>query len=261
MIIYIEEIFFINFISNLLLLSIVLLSVNTSPDYKIYISSFLLSLSIIIQTYIYEYSILIYILKITSSILSINILLGTKSIKKNITAFISLFLASNFIVYIYNYFSEYLYINSKSFYIYPMIILLIIFPIICMYISSSKVYKQKQNFTYKIIVENNGKKIIMKGLLDTANNLTDPIDFSPVIFINKKDIIKILHQNQLINYLNNPRYISINTASSSAKMKILKLDKLTIENKKAYKNISCIIDSEIFKNNNICNALLNCAMQ
>ncbi len=74
---------------------------------------------------------------------------------------------------------------------------------------------------YTVTIENNGKIITDKALMDTGNNLRDPFSSYPVIMVDK-DIFKTLFTEEKI------RLIPISTVNGESIVKAFKPQKITV---------------------------------
>lgn len=224
MTIYVDLVFFINFIMDFYVLSGVkfLLKKNTKLI-RIIFGSLIGSLSLILLFFRLS-TLLLNILKIIISIVMILVTFGKRNILNNLfyLYIISIILGGS--IYLINdsfgyEVDSFIFINKG--YNINLIILIIISPIIIfLYIKEFIKYKKRINTIYDVTIKLKKKKINLEGFLDTGNKLTDPYFHRPIILVNKK-LINIKNMNIIyvpFSSLNNegilkciiPEYILIN---------------------------------------------------
>jgi len=192
MIVYLDLVFFINFIMDFYILSSVkfLLRLNTK-FLRIILGTFIGSLSFILL--FFDINILLFnIIKIIISILMVLITFGkSKFFNKLFYLYIvsivlggTLYLINDSLGYEVD---SFIFINNG--YSINLIILIFISPIILfLYIKELLIYKKKINTTYNVIIKLKNKKLNIIGFLDTGNKLIDPYFKRPIILLNKKYI-------------------------------------------------------------------------
>ncbi len=109
--------------------------------------------------------------------------------------------------------------------------------------------KAPKSKEYTVTIENNGKAITDKGLMDTGNNLRDPFSSYPVIIVDK-DIFKTLFAEERI------RLIPVSTVNGESIIKAFKPQRITINSYSADKvyigeSITQLDDYKIILNINL----------
>lgn len=243
--IYVDYVFFINFLFDFILLSTINIILKRNISYKrivvgaIYggITTFILYLRIP--------SIIYFILKILTGLTLSIITFKFKDIKYTLNNFIYLIIISIILggsLYLINeeigysqdgilYFSEGKVLN--------LIILLFLFILISIIIINiSKKYKKEIKTKYEIIIFNNKKQIKLQGFLDTGNKLYDPYFNKPINILNNN--IKLdLKKEKVI-------YVPFNTLNSKGLMKCYLIDKIYIKGIGYKKNILLGITNDKF---------------
>lgn len=234
--IYIDLILFINFFLDfLLLLSVSILLKRNTKTYRILISSFIGSLSILFL-FIKLNSITLFLLKLVISIIMILIAFSYKNIKyflKNMMfLYINSIILGGFMYFIniqFSYKNDGLIFYTNGFSV-NLIMLIIISPlIIYLYIKQIKTIKNKYNNYYKIKIYIENKIIDCIGFLDTGNSLKEPYANKPVIIANEN-----IFKN---NKLPPPIIIPVNTIMGEDYLKGVKIKKINIENFGEIKNV------------------------
>lgn len=231
MTIYIDELLFLNFFFDfLLLLTTSTILKRNVKLFRIILGAFVGSLTILILFFKIS-SLQLFFIKIYLSIIMCLIVFGYKSLKiflKSLTTFyIVSILLGGFLYFLnieFSYKHKGLIFFSKG--ININIIFLIIFsPIILyIYIKQIKIYKLKLSFTYKVILYIGKKTLNLNGYLDTGNNLT--YKHKPVILTNIKNTFK-----------NKKIYIPYITASGCDLLECIKLRKIEVIGLGIYENI------------------------
>ncbi len=104
-----------------------------------------------------------------------------------------------------------------------LIVCAVISYIIITLISKFTDKKAPKSSEYMVTIENNGKIITAKALMDTGNNLRDPFSDYPVIIV-EKQIFKNLFTSEAI------RLIPVTTINGESFIKAFKPQKVTIGN-------------------------------
>jgi len=172
------------------------------------------------------------IIKLLISILINTISFGNKNIFKNTVYFylISIILGGS----LYLLDISYAYKNKGIIFLNSnleinIIVIMIISPIIIyLYIKENKAYKTKYSNIYIIEIEINNKIIKLKSMIDTGNNLKDPISKKDVLLINNN--IKLPKKRFI--------YVPYKALNTEGIVKCIKPDRIIIENK-VFKN--CLI--------------------
>ena len=215
--VYLELVFILNFLIDLfILMSVKILLKRNTNMFKLILSSFIGSLTIILL-FVKLTSLELFIIKLLFSIIMNSISFNYKNIKylfKNIVFFyITSILLGGFIYFINLEFKNSIIINY--------LLLLLLSPIIIyFYIKEIKSLKTNYNNYYNLeihFIDNKVKKCI--GYLDTGNTLKDPYKKRPIIILNyfKNNYPKIL--------------VPCFTISSSELLECFKVKEIYINNK------------------------------
>lgn len=225
--IYLDYVFFINFLFDFILLLTISIILKRNIKLKriiigsIYggISTFIMFLEL--SSFIY------FILKMITGLLMIIITFKYKDIKYTITNFIYLLILSILLggsLYLinieigYEHIGMLFFTNGKK--VNSIILLLISIIIMIIYTKILKKHKKEINLYYKVDLYINNKIIKLNGYLDTGNKLSSPYTNKPICIINKG----------ILNKINNYTYIPYNTISGNSLMKCIKIDKIFISN-------------------------------
>lgn len=225
MIIYVDLVFFINFMYDfLLLITTKIILKRRVKLYRLMVGALVGGVSIFLLFFNIS-SFCLFLFKIIISILMILISFGYKSFYKNFLYlyFISIllggfmyFLNTNFsykntgLIFFYNGFS----IN--------IIFIFIISPIILyFYVKQNRELKIINNYYYNVSIVYKNKIYNYRAYLDTGNKLYDPYFHKPIIILYDKKfpIFK-------------PILVPFNTVSSSSLLKCVKVDKIIIDDNK-----------------------------
>lgn len=226
MIIYVDLVFFINFMYDfLLLITTKIILKRKTKLYRLILGALVGGISIFLLFFNIS-SFCLFLFKIIISILMIIISFGFKSFYKNFLYlyFISIllggfmyFLNTNFsykntgLIFFYNGFS----IN--------IIFIFIISPIILyFYIKQNRELKIINNYYYNVSIVYKNKIYNYRAYLDTGNKLYDPYFHKPIIILYDKKFPKI-DKSLLVPY---------NTVSSSSILECVKVDKIIIDDNK-----------------------------
>lgn len=256
MVIYIDLVFLINFILDLLLLLTINIALKRySKMHKLLLGAFFGSVSLI-TLFIPLNSLLLFIFKIIMGIIMCLIAFGYKNLKYTFYNVIYLYMVSiilgGFLYYLKVEFSY----SNKGFVFYyhglaiNYLFLLLIAPLILyVFIKSLKALKEIKNYYYQVkIIFSNNYELITSGFLDTGNKLKDPITNKPIILINKK-VIKGKIQ------IRSPMYVPYNSLNYHGLLECIKPKYLEI-NDKEIKNYLIGLSNHSFKLNGI-ECLLN----
>ena len=179
-------------------------------------------------------SIQLFLIKLITSIIMVNITFKYKNFKYFFKNIIYLYIVSMFLggtLYFLNIESSYKH-NGLVFYhsglSINVIILLIITPIIIYtYIKQLLDLKLNYSLYYKVDIKYNNQLLKLNAYLDTGNRLYDPISNIPIIIISKREIQNVT-KYKLIPY---------STISESNLIKCIKPDYIKINNKIITKNV------------------------
>ena len=252
--IYLDVIFLINFLFDLLLLCATkILLKRTVKFYKLVLASLFGALSIFLL-FLKINSLELFCFKILISLIMLFIGFGYKNIRYYFKNFVSLYIISIFLggfLYILNL--EFSYTHKGLIFFHKglsinFIFIIILRPIIVyIYIKENKILKMEYSHYYIVKIINNKKQIILNGYLDTGNNLIDPISHKPVILVDKKLIDPLIK-------IHSPIYVPYRSLNNQGIVECIKVDSVYINDKKI-DNILIGL-SEEFKMDNI-NCILN----
>lgn len=224
--IYLDLVFFINFMFDLLLLLTVKIVLKRRVKwFRVLLGSFVGALSIFFL-FIKLNSITLFLLKVIISIFMVLITFGYKSIRdffKNTLYlyFISIILGG-FLYYLnleFSYDNVGLVFFHNGFSI-NFILLIILSPIILyLYIKQNKELKIINNYHYQVIVYYKGIKKEYSAYLDTGNKLYDPYFHKPIILLYDPKFIKI----------DNPIYIPYKTLDHDGLLECVRIDKIVLD--------------------------------
>lgn len=223
--IYLDYVFFINFLFDfILLLTISIILKRNIKLKRIIIGSIYGGINTFIM--LLEISSLFYfILKMITGLLMIIITFKYKNIKYTITNYIYLLILSILLggtLYLinieigYEHIGMLFFTNGKK--VNSIILFIISIIIMIIYTKILKKYQKEINLYYKVDLYINNKKIKLNGYLDTGNKLSSPYNNKPISIINK-DILK-----DIDNFI----YIPYNTINGNSIMKCIKVDKIYI---------------------------------
>ena len=259
--VYIDNLLFINFIfDTLILLTISIILKRNVRFRKIIIGGIFASLSVL-SLFISINSILLFFLKIILMFLIVVITFGYKDLKYTLSNIFYFFIVN--IVYggfLYFLNIEFSYKNIglvfyKGKISISYLFLIIISPII-LYIYTKGTLKLKNEYSLMKKVDvylKNGRIIKLNGYLDTANKLVDPYKKRMVIITNSKKVLKnITDENILL--------VPYNTIDSSGLKKCILPSKVFIEDYGTKDNILIGYISKDFNINGV-NCLLNGGMK
>ncbi len=225
--IYLDYVFFINFLFDFILLLTISIILKRNIKLKriiigsIYggISTFIMFLEI--SSYLY------FILKLLTGLLMIIITFKYKDIKYTVTNYIYLLILSILLggsLYLinieigYEHIGMLFFTNGKK--VNSIILLLISIIIMIIYAKTLKKYKKEINLYYKVDLYINNKILKLNGYLDTGNKLSSIYSNKPICIINK----------DILTNIDNFIYVPYNTINGNSIMKCIKVDKIYISN-------------------------------
>jgi len=256
MIVYIDIIFLINFILDLLLLcTINIVLKRYTKLYKLLLGALFGSVSLL-SLFISINSYLLFICKFIMALIMCLIAFGYRNIRYTFYNILYLYICSIILGgFLYYLRIEFIYSNKDFVFYYEglpvnYIWLIIICPfILFVFIKSINALKEVKNYYYKVnIIFNNGYILNISGFLDTGNKLIDPVTNKPVILLSKK-IIK-----GKVN-IRSPMYVPYNSLNYHGLIECIKPKKLYINNIE-FKNYLIGLSNNTFKLNGI-ECLLN----
>ena len=225
--IYIDYVFFINFLFDfILLLGISIILKRNVSIKRLIIGSLFGSVSILIL-FINLNNILFFIIKMLFGLFMIIISFKYKDFKYTLNNFVYLIILSiilgGFLYFInleagYEHTGMIFYTNGKNINVYILIILSILFIIIYKKIISK--YNREINSYFKVDLFLNKKIVSLNGFLDTGNKLKDPYFNKPVLILNNN--IKI-NENKFI-------FVPFNSLNNKGILKCYFIDKIFIHN-------------------------------
>ena len=223
--IYIDYIFFLNFMFDfILLLSVSLILRRNIKIRRIIFGSFIGGITIFFL-FLNINSFMLFLLKLIVSILMVISTFGLISFKYFLKNLVFLYISSLFLggsLYALNIQFSYLHeglIFYHSGLSINVIVLIILSPlIIYLYIKQLKDLKQNYSKYYKVDIKYKDNLIKLTGFLDTGNKLIDPYSLSPVIIACEKD------------FKNTKKYtiIPFSTINDTSVIKCIKPDKVFI---------------------------------
>lgn len=183
-----------NFCYDLLLLMSVDVALKRHTKFRRLIFSAILGALSLGILFIPAGQVLLFMLKVLTSVLMILIAFGYKNIKYFGTNMLYLYMCSVVLGgFLYFLNIEFSYKNEGMVFYFEglsinYILLIILGPLVLfMYVWEHKKYKSTYNYSYRVgIVFKNGKCLECNGFLDTGNKLKDPITRKYVILITKK---------------------------------------------------------------------------
>ena len=243
MTIYLDLLFLLNFIYDLLLLLTVSVTLKRNTKFKRILlgSSFGAISTFIILIPINKY--LLLILKILTSVIMLIITYSFKNIKYFLNNLLYLYMTSvilaGFLYFLKLEFNNLSYLISLS--IAPLILYL--------YVREQKKLKEIVNYYKKVIVTfKNNKTLSLNGFIDSGNKLKDPITGKYIILVNKKTLKGIYN-------IRSPMYVPIKTINNKSLLPCISIKNIIIDNK-TYNNYLLGI-SDTFNGFDNINCLLN----
>ncbi len=223
--IYLDYVFFINFLFDfILLIAISIILKHNIKLKRIILGSIFGGLSTFIM-FLETKSTIYFILKLLTGLIMIIITFKYKNIKYLITNFIYLLMLSivlgGFLYLInieigYEHVGMLFFTNGKR--LNSLLLILFAILIMVIYVKVLKKHKKEINLYYKVDLYLNNKILKLNGYLDTGNKLSDPYTNKPICIINKG----LIKKNQ--NYI----YVPYKTISGSSIMKCIKVKKIYI---------------------------------
>ena len=231
--IYLDLVFFINFMFDFLILLTVKIILKRNIRFiRIIIGSLVGALSIFLL-FLKLNTCTLFLLKIVISFFMIMVTFGLKDKEYFFKNFIYLYLISivlgGFLYFINIQFSYdsigLVFINNK--FSINLIFLLLISPVVLyLYIRQEKRLKIDCSYSYTVSFYYNQKKYTYSAYLDTGNTLCDPYTHKPVNILYEKNI-----------NIKNPIYIPYHTVDDRGLLKAFKINKIFIDDKEIKKKI------------------------
>ena len=230
--IYLDLVFILNFIYDLLLLMTVDITLKRHAKFiRLILSAILGALSLVILFFPCE-EVILFIFKIIASVLMILVAFGYKNIKYFGTNMIYLYMCSVILGgFLYFLNVEFSYKREGMVFYFEglsinYVLLLIVSPIILyLYVREHKKFKSTYNYNYKIsIVFRDNKCLECNGFLDTGNKLKDPITGKNIVLLDKKLLKGVVN-------IRSPIYVPYHSLNNRGLLKCIIPSKIEIENK------------------------------
>ena len=254
MIVYLDLIFFMNFIYDFLLL-ITVSSVLKRKRKIIYhfISAFVGALSVFLL-FLNINNIILFLLKILISIIMCLVSFNYISLKYTLNNLLYLYMSSTILAgFLYLLNVEFSYDHLGIIFIFKglsinAIILIIIAPIsLLYYCACSKKLSLTYKLYYRIEIVFDEEVIKCLALFDSGNSLKDPITKKSIIIVNKKKLLKVYN-------IRDPIYVPYQTINNNTLMECFKPDYIIINNQKT---TNYLVGSIKYKFKDGVDALLN----
>ncbi len=236
MVIYLEDLFVLNLIVNLIIIWISLkLNKEFIKFYKIFLSAFIGAAAVVASVFLNDFW--LFILKFTISFPIILILKKYKSYKEFFKLYISFlivtFILGGSIMLIYQIFNLSYKLNIMALLGGILIVLILIFRF-----AYSVKYTYKDIYKMELIYK--GKSHNLKGFYDTGNELHYK-NFS-VIVLDKKIFNKIFSKDEIKSAISNNNFIECEFADGSKKIKtVIKIDKILLYSDKKVNTIFNVV--------------------
>lgn len=217
--IYIDLLFILNFIYDLLLLITVSVTLKRNTKFKRFLFGALIGGigTFIILIPINKY--ILFVLKILAGLLMLLVTFGYHNLKYFFNNLIYLYMTSvilaGFLYYLKIEFNNLSYLISLS--IAPLILYL--------YIKEQKNLKKVVNYYRKVIITlKNNRHLELNGFIDSGNKLKDPITGKYIVLINKKRLKGIYN-------IRSPMYVPINTVQGKSILECIGIKNIIIDDK------------------------------
>ncbi len=253
MVIYLDLLFFINFLFDFFLLLTVNLALKRyTKIYRLVLASFFGEITLISLFYPLS-SVLLTILKLFLGLFMVLIAFGYQNILYTFYNLLYLYMTSIILGGFIYYLKTEFHINNNLYYkgiSLSYLFLLCLAPIIFfIFLKSLKALQKIKNYYYKVtIVINNNYTLTTTGFLDTGNKLKDPITNKPIILLNKKLLKENIH-------IRSPMLVPIDTVNSHSLITCFKPQKIYL-NTRELKNYLVGLSEKSFKLNGV-GCLLN----
>ena len=240
--IYLDYVFFINFLFDLILLfGISFILKRNTKLIRVILGSIFGGLSTFIL-FLSVPGIIYFILKILSGLIMIIITFSYKDIKHTFFNLIYLMILSVILggtLYLlnieigYEHVGMIFFTNGSS--VNMFILLLVSLLVIILYVRVTKKKNRDINYKYKVDLYDKDNVIKVNAYLDTGNNLLDPYFNKPISIINKS--VDIIGTKEIL--------VPFNTINGSGIMKCFFIDKIYIHNIGYRENILIGISEEV----------------
>ena len=240
--VYIDLLFFLNYIYDFLLLMTVSVTLKRNTKIKrLFLGSFIGSISTFI-IFIPLNKYLLFFLKIAMGIIMLIVTYSFKNIKYFFQNLLYLYMTSVIL-------AGFLYYLKLEFANLSYLLILTIAPLILyLYIKEQKHLKVIVNYYKKVLITfKNNQNLTLNAFLDSGNKLKDPITGKYIILINKSLIEGIYN-------IRSPIYVPIKTVNKNSLLECISIKNIQIDNK-TYNNYLLGL-SDTFKSNDY-DCLLN----
>lgn len=241
--IYIDYVFFINFLFDFILLISLSMLLKRNPKLKRIILGSLFGGLTIIILFLPISSFLFFLSKIICGFFMLIITFGFKDLKYTMTNLIYLMVLSILLggtLYLINLektssHSGMLFFTNKD--PFNIIILIIISAItMILYVKIESKNKKERQFSYQVTLKNNNQTYNLNAFLDTGNNLKDPYFDKPIIILNKG--INLESEKSI--------FVPFKTLNSEGLMKCLFIEELNIKEVGNFKNVLVGLSNDKF---------------
>lgn len=241
--IYLDYVFFINFLFDFILIIFlsILLKHNTKLI-RIILSSLFGGISMFVM-FLNISSLSFFILKMLLGIVMVIIAFGFKNFKYTFNNFFYLMILSIILgggLYLLNVSRGYsnsglvFFANGKK----SNLFILLIVSVIVLFFYVRKLRKNKDiDLQYKVQLYDNGKVVDLVGFLDTGNCLSDPFFKKPILIINK----------EIYSFSGKKILVPFNTINGDSIMECFIVDKVYISNRGFFNKVLVGISPEKFK--------------
>lgn len=221
MIVYVDLIFFMNFIYDFFIsLTVSITLKRYSKINRLLLSSFIGALSVFLL-FLKIPSILFFFIKIIISIIMVIISYSYKNYKYFITNMIYFYMTSSVLAGILN-------LLNNTFIHADRVLLIILAPFLLLFIIYySKKRKVTYNYYYNIKIVFDSIIINALAFLDSGNNLVDPVTGKRIIILNK-------HLLKGVYNIRSPMYVPYKTINGTDLMNVYKPSYIIINNKRLY---------------------------
>lgn len=251
MVYYVEYVFLENFMIDFILLFITGRLIKRIIIFKrLIIASLIGSLYVILTFYIGKVFMTNFIVKFSISVLMIMIAFDSKGILTNIRVIICFYITSLIMVGII---TALYYLTYDKLTVNAIIMSIFIgYAALHFFFKEIKDRIAKHNYKRTVNIKINNKTKIIRGYIDTGNELTDPVTGKPVMVVNIDCIKNILGDelcDRIMDFYDNKCYESLIDENNSINLRVIKYN--TISNNG--ENMVCIVpdEIEIINNNSI----------
>ena len=243
MTVYVDYVFFINFLFDFILLMGINIVLKRNSSFKRLIFSSIYGGLTTFILYLDINSFIYFFLKVFTGLLLVIFAFKYKDLKYTLTNFIYLLLLSIILggsLYLIN--SEIGYTNNGIMYFTSgiglnfLILLFLFILIIVVFVKIEKRYKKNINTFYEVDILLKDRVLRLNGFLDTGNNLYDPYFNKPIIILNKGIDLD----------LKNVIFVPFETLNSKGVMKCFFVDSIFIKDFGYLKNVLVGISNDKF---------------